>query len=142
MLKRATTRRGREKQLEKEIRWSMIPEEQKPSFKAAEAVQWEEHLRLGALRPLDIEESAAVIAKHSDRIIPSRFAYRDKNLAKRRTMPTTPWKPQSRLVVGGHPDPDVKTGSLRTDSPTVRRIGVMCLLQIAAMKAGPLRQEM
>ena len=35
MLKRATTKRGREKQLEKEIPLSMIPESKRPLFKGA-----------------------------------------------------------------------------------------------------------
>ncbi|CAE7394818.1 RE1 [Symbiodinium sp. CCMP2592] len=130
MLKRATTKRGRDKQLEKEIPWSMIPESKRQLFIDAEHKQWEEHLRLGALRPLDLAESAEKLK--SGRVLSSRFAYRDKNLARRRTDPTVEWKAKSRLVVSGHTDPDIVSGALRTDSPTVSRTAVMTLLQIAA----------
>ncbi|CAE7234170.1 RE1 [Symbiodinium sp. CCMP2592] len=130
MLKRATTKRGRDKQLEKEIPWSMIPESKRQLFIDAEHKQWEEHLRLGALRPLDLAESAEKIK--SGRVLSSRFAYRDKNLARRRTDPTVEWKAKSRLVVSGHTDPDIVSGALRTDSPTVSRTAVMTLLQLAA----------
>ena len=44
MLKRAKTARGREKQLEKELPWSLIPPEQHENFKAAEHKQYQEHL--------------------------------------------------------------------------------------------------
>ncbi|CAE7565416.1 RE1 [Symbiodinium sp. CCMP2592] len=130
MLKRATTKRGRDKQLEKEIPWNMIPEEKRQLFIDAEHKQWEEHLRLGALRPLDVTESAEKMK--SGRVLSSRFAYRDKNLARRRTDPSVEWKAKSRLVVSGHTDPDIISGALRTDSPTVSRTAVMTLLQLAA----------
>ncbi|CAE7388702.1 RE2, partial [Symbiodinium sp. KB8] len=132
ILKRATTRRGKEKQLEKEIPWSMIPESKRPLFIEAERKQWQEHLHLQALRPLSVEESRGL--KHSDRVLTSRFAYRDKNLAKRRLNPEVEWKPKSRLVVSGQTDPDIVSGALRTDSPTVSRTAVMALLQIAASR--------
>ncbi|OLP87352.1 Copia protein [Symbiodinium microadriaticum] len=132
ILKRATTRRGKEKQLEKEIPWSMIPESKRPLFIEAERKQWQEHLHLQALRPLSVEESRGL--KHSDRVLTSRFAYRDKNLAKRRLNPEVEWKPKSRLVVSGQTDPDIMSGALRTDSPTVSRTAVMALLQIAASR--------
>ena len=132
MLKRASTRRGREKQLEKEIPWSLIPESKRQLFIDAEHKQWEEHLRLGALRPLSLKES--LDKKDCGRILSSRFAYRDKNLAKRRADATVEWKAKSRLVVSGHTDPDIASGALRTDSPTVSRTAVMCLLQMAASR--------
>ena len=134
MLKRAVTKRGREKQLEKEIPWHAIPVDKRPLFQEAEAKQWEEHLKLGALTPLDVETSFKIVATEGNRILTSRFAYRDKNLARRRADPGAPWKAKSRLVIGGHADPDVVSGALRTDSPTVSRTAIMCLLQIAASR--------
>ena len=59
---------------------------------------------------------------------------RDKNLARRRTCPDAEWRPKARLVVAGHCDPDIQSGALRTDSPTVSRTAVMCILQIAAAR--------
>ena len=134
MMKRATTKRGREKQLEKELPWRLIPLDKHELFKAAEAKQWQEHLQLGALLPLSVQESEEVRKNEPDRIIGSRFAYRDKNYSKRRSSPDIEWRPKARLVVAGHCDPDIMTGALRTDSPTVSRTAVMCLLQITASR--------
>ncbi|CAE7813425.1 RE2, partial [Symbiodinium sp. KB8] len=110
----------------------MLKQSKRQLFIDAEHKQWEEHLRLGALRPLSLKES--LDKKDCGRILSSRFAYRDKNLAKRRADATVEWKAKSRLVVSGHTDPDIASGALRTDSPTVSRTAVMCLLQMAASR--------
>ena len=78
MLKRAKTARGREKQLEKELPWSMIPPEQHPAFKLAEDKQYREHIDHDALEPLSLEESKRIQEEKPDRILTSRYAYRDK----------------------------------------------------------------
>ncbi|CAE7621529.1 GIP [Symbiodinium sp. CCMP2592] len=133
MLKRAKTARGREKQLEKELPWSMIPVEQHEAFREAENKQYQEHLDHGALEPLTVEESQRILRERGDRVLPSRFAYRDKALAKRRKDPTVAWKHKSRLVIGGHMDPDIGQG-LNTMAPTVSRQSIMLLLQILASR--------
>ncbi|CAE7625738.1 unnamed protein product [Symbiodinium sp. CCMP2592] len=56
----AASASGKEKQLEKEIPWSMIPPDERPEYQKAEATQWEEHLKYGAVRPLSLEESEKV----------------------------------------------------------------------------------
>ena len=43
-------------------------------FREAEKKQWSEHLDLGALRPLSIEESNRVMKDEPNRVIGSRFA--------------------------------------------------------------------
>ncbi|OLQ05449.1 Copia protein [Symbiodinium microadriaticum] len=136
MMKRAMTKRGKEKQIEKELPWRLIPLDKQELFKAAEAKQWQEHLQLGALMPLSVQESEEVRKNEPDRIIGSRFAYRDKNYSKRRSSPDIEWKPKARLVVAGHCDPEIMTGALRTDSPTVSRTAVMSILQITASRLG------
>ena len=133
MLKRARTPRSREKQLEKELPWNFIPEERRDDFRAAEAKQWGEHINHGALEVLSLQESLAVRDRvRPERILPSRYAYRDKNLGRRRADPSVPWKPKARLVVAGHLDPDLATGTMLTDSPTVSRAGLTSVLQICA----------
>ena len=114
MLRRPTTERGRMKQLEKEIPWSSIPEEEKPAFRAAEEVQWQEHLRHQALEPVSLEESRKILAERPERVLPSRFAYKDKSFAKRKLDSSVPWRHKSRLVVGGHLDPDIPSGNIVT----------------------------
>ena len=70
-----------------------------------------------------------------DRILRSRWAYKDKNWAKRKTEQgvegndeSVPWKCKARLVIAGHTDPDLASG-LSTDAPTLSRPALLCLLQ-------------
>ncbi|CAE7777019.1 GIP [Symbiodinium sp. CCMP2592] len=129
MMKTATTERSREKQREKELPWRLIPPEQHQAFKEAEAKQIKEHLDHAALSILTYEETVAVLkVTPPERILNSRWAYKDKNYAKRRENNTLPWKAKARLIIGGHKDPDV--ASLVTDAPTVNRLSVLILMQI------------
>ncbi|CAE7707470.1 GIP [Symbiodinium sp. CCMP2592] len=129
MMKTATTERSREKQREKELPWRLIPPEQHQAFKEAEAKQIKEHLDHAALSILSREETIAVLKiTPPERILNSRWAYKDKNYAKRRENDSLPWKAKARLIIGGHKDPDV--ASLVTDAPTVNRLSVLVLMQI------------
>ncbi|CAE7340119.1 unnamed protein product, partial [Symbiodinium sp. CCMP2456] len=101
MLRSDLTRRGVEKRKEKELKWSEIPEEAHQKFREAEEVQWREHLSYDALQPLTLEESNAVRARvPPDRILRSRWAYKDKNYARRRDGESVgyrwPYGPRSR----------------------------------------------
>ena len=75
-----------------------------------------------------------ILRTRPERVLPSRFAYRDKAFAKRKLNPSTPWRHKSRLVVGGHLDPDITTGNLSTSAPTVSRAGILSLLQLCATR--------
>ncbi|CAE7239520.1 RE1 [Symbiodinium natans] len=135
MLKQAKTRRSREKQMEKELPWNSIPESKREEFRAAEAKQWKEHLDHNAIEVLSLSDSELIRRSvPGERILNSRYAYRDKNLGKRRANPDLPWKPKARLVVAGHQDPDVLTSDAPVDSPTVARSSLMALLQICASR--------
>ncbi|CAE7227655.1 RE2, partial [Symbiodinium sp. CCMP2592] len=65
MIKRARTQRSREKQLEKEIPWSLIPEFMRPKFREKEMVQWREHVDTGALEA-PVSPTGLVVAGHLD----------------------------------------------------------------------------
>ena len=130
MTKKAKTTRGREKQLEKEIPWSMIPPELHERFRQAEQKQWGEHVKYEAMEPVSLQESREILASRGHRVLPSRFAYKDKWWSKRKRDPSLDWRPKARLVIGGHLDPDLSTGRLQTDAPTVSRQGVMALLKL------------
>ena len=67
-----------------------------------------------------------------DRILRARFAYRDKNVAKRRINPETPPKPKARLCVGGHRDPDLAEGALNTEAPTASKAALTTLMFLAS----------
>ena len=131
------TKRGHAKRQEKELKWEEIPDRARLLFKEAEKVQWDEHLTYDALEPLSLEESQAIKETVSpDRILPCRWAYRDKNWAARQATSTgesePAWRCKSRLVIGGHRDPDLGVEPLCTDAPTLSRPGFMCLMQLLA----------
>ena len=133
MLKTDLTRRGVEKRKEKELRWSEIPDEMKTDFRAAEVTQWNERLSFDALAPLTTGQSDEVRRRvDPSRILRSRWAYRDKNYARRREGDQVPWKCKSRLVIAGHTDPDLGVEALSTDAPTLSRAGLACLMQKVA----------
>ena len=137
MLKQCFTEHSKEKQLEKEMPWRLIPPEKHSLFKAAEVKQINEHLDHKALTILTKTETDEVYRTVApERILNSRWAYRDKNYAKRKGDEKIEWKAKARLVIAGHQDPDVT--SLTTDAPTVNRLSIMVLLQIASSRrAGP-----
>ncbi|CAE7680753.1 GIP [Symbiodinium microadriaticum] len=131
MLKAATTERSKEKQYEKELPWRLIPPEQHGAFKDAEAKQIKEHIDHQALRMLSRQETEQVLKDvPAERVLNSRWAYKDKNYAKRRENKDLAWRPKARLIIGGHRDPDIP--SLVTDAPTVSRLSVLVLMQILA----------
>ena len=78
-----------------------------------------------------MEESRGISRTKQDRILNSRFAYRDKYWSKRKENPDIGWKHKARLVIAGHKDPDLTSG-LNTHAPTVSRQGILLLLQILA----------
>ncbi|CAE7492417.1 GIP [Symbiodinium natans] len=134
IMKRDLTKRGVEKRQEKELRWSEIPNDQKELFKSAERVQWDEHISFDALEAVSLETSDWIRENiSSDRILRCRWAYKDKNWARRRNAgadaPNIPWKCKSRLVIAGHTDPDLGSSQLTTDAPTLSRTGLLCLMQ-------------
>ncbi|CAJ1331158.1 unnamed protein product [Effrenium voratum] len=123
------------KQRDKEVAWNDIPAAEKELYVAAEKKQWDEHVKYGAVRILSAQESEEVMNMvHPSRILNSRFAYRDKNVAKRREDPAVPPKPKARLCIAGHRDPDLTGGGMETEAPTVSKTSLSTLLLIAAQE--------
>lgn len=121
------------KQSDKEVKWEQIPEEEKQLYVEAEEKQWKEHLKYDAVRVHSPEDAALLRRKvPKERIIKARFAYRDKNVSKRREDPTVPCKAKARLCVGGHMDPDLQTGQLNTEAPTAGKPAMFTTLFLAA----------
>ena len=82
-----------------------------------------------------MEESAKVAAEvEPERILNSRFAYRDKNYAKRKGDPTLGPKAKARLCVAGQYDPDLGVKDLATDAPTACRQSILLALQVALIR--------
>ena len=122
-----TMSRKDKKSLERELPWSAIPEEQKELYRQALWKEWQTWLKYEAVKVLD-PECSRYVEENIDpsRILSARVCYRDKHAA-------TPWlevNPKARIVCRGDNDPDLL--ELRRDAPTLTRLGLMLLLQIAA----------
>lgn len=135
MLKHKTTERTKKKQQEKEIAWKDIAPEHRPLYAEAAAKQCGEWLQYDAVEPMSIDESEEVEMTHGkDRILPSRSAYKDKNAGKREgTDADLPIKAKARLCVGGHRDPELEKGHLRTDAPTITWLHLLLMLNVCRM---------
>ena len=100
MTKRCISEKGKEKQLEKELPWGLIPYEERHLYREAEFKQWKEHVEFGAVKALSVEESKKIIETvPKERVLNSRFAYKDKNHAARKAGQDLPCKPKARLAI-------------------------------------------
>ncbi|CAE6959768.1 HSP90 [Symbiodinium sp. CCMP2592] len=125
----AATQASREKQMESEIPWTSSD---RPAFLEAEAKQWEEHIQFGAVRVLSEQETQDVLKEvPAERILNSRFAYKDKARAQRLKDPTVPIRAKARLCIGGHRDPDLGVRALAVDAPTASKESLMLGMQCA-----------
>ena len=123
----ACATRKEAKALEKEIPFNQIPFEQKDSYAAALQKEWDTWTKYAAVEILSPHASQVVLEQYdSSRILDTRVCYRNKNAA----YPWLPLKAKARLVCRGDRDPDLLT--LRRDAPTLTRLGLMVILQIAA----------
>ena len=119
----AKTARGREKQLEKDLPWGMIPVEQHAAFREAEAKQYKEHLDRDALEPLPLE---AIMRDEPERILSAlRLLRQGKEKG-----PDGPLEAQGQAGDWGTHGPRHWSG-LNTMAPTVSRQSVLLLLQRA-----------
>ena len=101
----ARTEDTREKQLDAELPWSAIDPRDRPKFEEAEKKQWKEHLDYQAVRVLEMAKTQWVRDNlPKERVLTSRFAYKDKNRPARREQPDLEVKAKARLCVGGHRD--------------------------------------
>lgn len=109
--------RKEQKALDKDIPWHMIPVEHVAGFNEALSK--------------DLQASAAV-EKPVDpaRILATRVCYTNKKAA----YPWMPFKYKAPIACHGDADPDITT--LRRDAPTLTRLALMVLLQLAASMEG------
>ena len=136
MARHCLSAKGKEKQLEKELPWGMIPPQERPLYLEAEDKQWQEHMSFGAVKPLSVEESKKIESTiDPSRILRARFAYKDKNHSKRKTDPSLPCKAKARLCVAGHHDPDLGVKDMTVDAPTACRHSILLAIQLAMCRS-------
>ena len=123
--------RKEQKALDREIPYHKIPEDQKEGYREALMKEWGTWMKYEAVKILD-NEASAFVEQHVDpsRILATRVCYRNKNAA----FPWLPIKYKARIVCRGDQDPDLLT--LRRDAPTMTRLSLMLILQIAASQTG------
>ena len=89
-------------------------------------------MRFGAVRALSLEESRWVRDNiEPERILRSRFAYKDKHHARRKTEEGLGPKPRARWCVAGQSDPDFGAYDMVTDAATAGRQSVLLALLLS-----------
>ena len=117
--------------MEKEIPYNQIPQNQKGLYREAEEKEWQSWLDYDSCEILSLEESAKVEKDRPERILPSRYVFRNKNAGlKDGNGEDLPVKAKARLCIQGHPCPDSKTGQVQVDSPMVERVSTMIFLHL------------
>ncbi|CAE7294476.1 RE1 [Symbiodinium natans] len=117
------------KMMEKEIPFDKIPQEQRSLYKAAEEKEWNSWLEYDSCEILSPEASEAVEQERPERILPSRYVFRNKNAGLRDANGNElPVKAKARLCIQGHLCPDSRSGQVQVDSPTIERVSTMVFL--------------
>lgn len=123
------SRRKAQRALDKEVPRNKIPQDQLADYKAAEAKEWNSWIQYDAVEPLSPEESKEILEKHRERVLKSRFVYRNKNagLVGENGEPLS-LKAKARLCVQGQNDPDCLSGEVQLDAPTIQHASFLTFL--------------
>ena len=100
------------------------------NFNEYDETVWYQHVCVHCRQ--DPEREAFDVAASSTpvRVTAACYAYRDKNSGLRTKQVDVPVKAKARLCCGGHLDPGIGSGKLRTDAPTVPKTGLMVFLMV------------
>ena len=125
------SQRKAQKALDKEIPFDKIQDCDKEAFDAAERKEWQSWLDYDAVEPVSVEESQEIIAKSKERVLRSRYVFRNKNagLVTEEGEPL-PVKAKARLCVQGQHCPDCASGEVRVDAPTVQHSTLTLFLHL------------
>ena len=117
--------------MEKEMPFEMIAECDRELYKAAEEKEWKSWLDYQSCEILSVEQSKRVERERPERILSSRYVFRNKNVGlKDSSGRDLPVKAKARLCLQGHLCPDSRTGKLEVDSPTIERVSIMIFLHL------------
>ena len=118
--------------MDKEIPYDKIPLEQRELYHQAQEKEWSSWREYESCEILSEEESTRVMREMPERVLPSRYVYRNKNagLVDEAGKPL-PIRAKARLCLQGHLCPDARTGQVQVDSPTVERVSTMIFLHVA-----------
>ena len=118
--------------MDKEIPYEKIPERERELYREAQEKEWSSWRQYDSCEVLSEEESAKIMQECPNRVLPSRYVYRNKNagLVDEQGKPL-PTRAKARLCLQGHLCPDAQTGQVQVDSPTVERVSTMLFLHMA-----------
>eukprot|EP00439_Symbiodinium_sp_Y106_P010950 s656_g1.t1 len=129
--KRPQSQNKLRRMMEKEIPFDMIPQSERALYREAEEKEWQSWLDYQSCEVLSLEQSQAIEKERPDRVLPSRYVFRNKHAGlKDSTGKDLPVKAKARLCLQGHLCPDSRTGKLQVDSPTIERVSTMIFLHL------------
>ena len=119
--------------LEKEVPFDKIPPHQRQAYDEARSKEWNSWKTYDAAEPLSASASEKIRREKRDRVIRSRYVYRDKNagMTNEKGEPL-PLKAKVRLCVQGQFDPDCASGEVQVDAPTIQKVTFMTFLHLCA----------
>ena len=118
--------------VEKEVPCTEIPSHQRQAYDEARA-EWNSWTTYDAAIPLTLKESERVRRTKGDRVIKSRYVYRDKHAGMTDELgKPLPLKAKARLCVQGQFDPDCASGEVKVDAPTIQKVTFMTFLHLCA----------
>ena len=127
------SQRKAQKALDKEVPLHKIPECDKAAYRAAEEKEWKSWLDYDAVEVLDAEASAEVLRTKRERVLKSRYVFRNKNAGLVDSSGNAlPLRAKARLCVQGQNCPDCMSGEVKVDAPTVQHASLTLFLHLVA----------
>jgi hypothetical protein len=124
-----SSKRKAQRALDKEVPYSQIPEKHRELYHQAERKEWDSWLQYDAVQALSLEQSKRVLTSKPERVLKSRFVYRDKNAGLvGEDMKPVEVRAKARLCVQGQHDPDCQSGEVKVDAPTIQHGSLMTFL--------------
>ena len=114
--------------IEKEIPYNRIALHEKQLFHEAEVKEWTSWKQFDTVEALSEEEARKIQRDQPERILKSRWVYRNKHAGMYDQGVPLPTKAKARLCVMGQFAPGVVEGTTPVDSPTVQRVSTLYFL--------------
>ena len=122
------SRQKAKRMYEKEIPYHQIPIQEKDLYKQAETKEWTAWTDYDTVEELSKDEAQRVLEKTPERVLRSRWVYRNKHAGMYEHGSPLPTKAKARLCVMGQFAPGVSEGTTPVDSPTVQRVSTLYFL--------------
>lgn len=98
------------KALDKEIPLKQIDPKHAHLYQEAKEKEWKSWPEYKTIDVIDEQESIDILQREPERVLNSRFVYRNKNAGKMQSGVAMPVRAKARLVIGGQNCPDMMQG--------------------------------